>query len=157
MILRWLLVALVASTASAQPPFPWWENPIGNGLMLSDAQRTLVMQIQSEYRDRLSVELREVERAEREFEAVVNADTIDEKRGRLAINQLEKARGVFTRDLSQMILRMRAVLTAEQWRSLQIRRGGRDGGREGKGPRPEGRGRKGGPPIGSQPWAPPAR
>lgn len=142
---RALLLVLFAAVASAQRPFAWWENPVANGLVLSEAQRTLVTQIVSEYRDRLTAERREAERAEREFEAVVNAETVDSQRGRAAIDQLVKARGVFTGDVSQMTLRLRAVLTAEQWRTLQLRRDG-IGGREGKG-RPEGRGRKGGPPL----------
>ena len=141
-MLRWLLVAGLACAAYAQSPFPWWENPVASGLTLSEAQRSLVTQIVGEYRDRLTAERREAERAEREFEAVVNADTVDSQRGSVAINQLVKARGVFTQDLSQMTLRLRAVLTAEQWRTLQVRRGGR----EGKGGGREGRGRKGGPP-----------
>lgn len=144
-MMRGLLLSLcLAAVAYAQPPFAWWENPVANGLTLSEAQRSLVTQIVGEYRDRLTIERREAERAEREFEAVVNAETVDSQRGRAAIDQLVKARGVFTQDVSQMTLRLRAVLTAEQWRSLQARRSGKEG-RGGKG-WPEGRGRKGGPP-----------
>lgn len=144
MIRRLLLGAFFAAAVYAQRPVAWWENPVANGLTLSEAQRGLVTQIVSEYRDRLTAERREAERAEREFEAAVNADTVDAQRGRVAIDQLVKARGVFTQDVSQMTLRLRAVLTAEQWRTLQVRGSGKDV-REGKG-RPEGRGRKGGPP-----------
>ncbi len=146
-----LLMLIAAGLAFAQRPFAWWENPVANGLTLSEAQRSLVTQIVSEYRDRLTFERREAERAEREFEAAVNAETVDSQRGRVAIDQLVKARSVFTQDVSQMTLRLRTVLTSDQWRTLQVRRSGKEG-REGKG-RPEGRGRKGGPPqaVGSAP------
>lgn len=145
------MAVLVLPSAQAQPPIAWWENPVANGLTLSEAQRGRINHIVGEYRDRLNQERQEAERAEREFESVVNAETVDFQRGRIAIDLLVKARGVFTQDVSQMTLRLRAVLTADQWRSLQSRRGGREGGREGgKGPHIEGRGRKG-PPIGSLP------
>jgi Spy/CpxP family protein refolding chaperone len=143
----WILAALLATAAYAQRPIPWWENPVANGLTLSDAQWTQVTQILSESRDRLAAERREAERAERDFEAAVNAEAVDAQRGRAAIDRLVKARSIFTQDFSQMTLRLRAVLTTEQWRSLQTRRVGR----EGKGPRPEGRGRKGGPAVTSGP------
>jgi Spy/CpxP family protein refolding chaperone len=150
MLLAAMLIAVLPS-AQAQPPIAWWENPVAHGLTLSDAQRDRINHIVGEYRERLTQERQEAEKAEREFESVVNAETVDFQRGRIAIDLLVKARGVFTQDISQMTLRLRAVLTADQWRSLQSRLGGREGGREGgKGPHPEGRGRKG-PPVGSQP------
>jgi len=126
-------------TGSAQPPFAWWENPVASGLTLSDAQRDRINAIVSEHRERLTQERMEAERAEREFESVINADTVDWKRGRLAIEQLVKARSVFTEDISRMTLKLRTVLTAEQWRTLQSRSEGR-----GRGPRPEGRGPRSG-------------
>lgn len=125
---RWLpllAVTLALGVAQAQPPIPWWENPIGNGLVLSEAQRDRINSIVSEFRDRLTMERQDAERAEREFESVVNADTVDSRRGWLAIDQLVKARGVFTKDISTMTLRLRAVLTADQWRTLQERQGAR--------------------------------
>jgi Spy/CpxP family protein refolding chaperone len=120
-----LLLTLALGVANAQPPIPWWENPIGNGLVLSDAQRDRVNSIVSEFRDRLTMERQEAERAEREFESVVNADTVDSRRGWIAVEQLVRARSVFTKDISTMTLRLRAVLTADQWRMLQERQGAR--------------------------------
>jgi hypothetical protein len=75
---------------------------------------------------------------------------MDYQRAQTAIDRLVKARGVFTEDFSQFTLVLRAVLTADQWSSLQNRRGGR--GREGgKGQRPDGRGRNSGSAVGSGP------
>jgi len=129
------LFLLMLATGSAQPPFAWWENPVANGLTLSEAQRDKINAIVSEHRERLTQERMEAERAEREFESVINADTVDWKRGHVAIDQLVKARSVFTEDISRMTLKLRNVLTAEQWRTLQSRNQGR-----GRGPRPDGRG-----------------
>jgi Spy/CpxP family protein refolding chaperone len=157
------VVFALLPVAHAQPPVAWWENPVAYGLTLSDAQWSRVNHILGEYRERLTLERQEAERAEREFESAINAETVDYQRGRIAIDQLVKARSVFTQDVSQMTLRLRAVLTADQWRSLQTRRRGLEAGRQGggreggKGFRPEGRGRKGGPPVGSQPGSGPPR
>jgi Spy/CpxP family protein refolding chaperone len=141
-LLAALLGTWAVAVAFAQPPFAWWENPIANGLTLSEAQRDKIGQIMGEHRDRLTRERQEAERAEREFESVINADTVDWGRGRIAIDQWVKARGVFTEDMARMTLRLRNVLTAEQWHSLQLRDGGR--GREGgKGRPPDERGRRG--------------
>jgi hypothetical protein len=67
---RLLPVFFLAMTLSvqAQPPIPWWENPIGNGLNLSDAQLVRINTILGEYRERLTVERQEAERAEHDFE-----------------------------------------------------------------------------------------
>ena len=142
-----LSALLLPISLPAQPPIAWWENPVANGLTLSDSQRDRINNIVAEFRDRLNQEREDAERAEREFENVVNADTVDYPRGRAAIEQLKQARAVFTQDVSLMTLRLRTVLTTEQWRSLRSRRRGREGGREGgrdgfKGSRPEGRGRR---------------
>ncbi len=133
-----LVLMVAAVLASGQPPRPWWENPIGNGLTLTDRQRERVNWIAAEYRDRLTAERQDVERAEREFESVLNAEVLDLKKCEAAIEQVVKARGVFAQDISTMTLRLRRVLTAEQWRMLQSQRDDDKG-------RPDGRGRRGGP------------
>jgi Spy/CpxP family protein refolding chaperone len=115
-------------------------------LNLSDTQRDKINSIVSEYRDRLTLERQEADRAEQDFENVVNADTVERRRGWTAVEQLVKARGVFTKDMAEFTLRLRAVLTADQWRILREREGERRFN-DGKGPRPDGgRGRRGGPP-----------
>lgn len=125
---------LLAPTASAQPPIPWWENPIAAGLNLTDAQRSRVNEIAREFRERLIERREETNRAELEFEDVFNAEVVDPQRGRAAIERLAKARADLTRDLSEMTLQMRAVLTTSQWRELQSRRPDFDAGRGPKGP-----------------------
>jgi Spy/CpxP family protein refolding chaperone len=142
------MFAVLVSVAAAQPPIPWWENPVANGLTLSEAQRDRINHIVAEFRDRLAQERQEAERAERDLEGVFNSDTVDFPRGAQAIDQLVKARGAFTQDLSWMTMRLRAVLTADQWRELQSKfpQGGRgrDAGR-GRRPGPEGSRRGGSP------------
>ena len=138
-----LLLAVCAVVVVAQPPTPWWENPVAFGLTnLSEAQKESINRILAQYRDRLTAEHAEAERAEIEFEKLVNADTLEYGRGWQAIDQLVIARSVFTKDMSAMILKMRNVLTAEQWRIVQERQGARGGRDGGKGRGPDGRPRR---------------
>jgi Spy/CpxP family protein refolding chaperone len=104
------------------PPIAWWENPIGNGLELTDAQRERVARLSKEFNDRLVQKRASLDRAEQELNEVFNANTIDWERARTAIDQLANARRDMTRDLSWMTLRMRDVLTLDQWKTLEARR-----------------------------------
>jgi hypothetical protein len=84
----------------------------------------------------------EVKKAETGMDAVFNEDTVDQLRGAEAIDRLSKARADMTQSVSEMSLRMRAVLTAQQWQELRRRQ------RE-QGSRIENVGRGPGPPKGS--------
>lgn len=143
----------LAAPLSAQAPIAWWENPVAAGLNLTDEQRSRVSGIAREFRQRLVLKREETNRAEREFEEVFNADVVDSERGNAAIERLAKARAELTRDVSQMTLRMRAVLTTEQWRELQSQRAER-----GKGPQKgRGSGFRAPPPSGGGQFAPKSR
>lgn len=104
------------------PPIAWWENPVANGLDLSDAQIERVNNIRREFNDRLLQKREAVDRAERELDAIFNSPSIDLQKARPAIDQLANARRDITRDLSWMMLRMRDVLTIDQWKTLEARR-----------------------------------
>ena len=133
--------------ASGARSGPWWDSPIVSGLDLSDAQRTEIRSLVREYRGRM-MEVRDaVRKAETGLDAVFNEDTVDQLRGAEAIDRLSKARADMTKSVSEMSLRMRAVLTAQQWQELQ-RRQREQGSRienVGRGPgqpRSSGRGRR---------------
>jgi Spy/CpxP family protein refolding chaperone len=99
----------------------WWENPVANGLTLTETQKDRIGHIVRDHKDRLATDRQEVDRAERELEGVFNADTIDFQKGKLVTDQLVKARSELTQDMVRMTLRLRAVLTPEQWKTLQDR------------------------------------
>lgn len=137
MIRRTVLVAMALATAlSAQPraaSMPWWENPLASGLMLTETQRIRIQEIVRDYRDVLSGLRAEVEEAEAALEEVFNSDAVDQRRGTAAIDRLARTRAELTRAVSEMTLKLRAVLTPQQWQELQ-RRGGQSPGRGGRGP-----------------------
>jgi Spy/CpxP family protein refolding chaperone len=168
--MKWLWLAaafpLVLSAQSGRSLFPWWDNPLSRDLDLSDTQRNQIRAVVKEYRNRLVDERAAVEKAEGELEDVFSEDTVDQRRAAEAIDHLTAARGELTKSLAQMSLRMRVVLTAQQWQDLQ-RRQGRGGPRgEGKTSRRRGPGSGPGsvpgsapppnPPAGAVPPPPPA-
>jgi Spy/CpxP family protein refolding chaperone len=137
---------MIAPLASAQAPrFAWWESPIVNKLDLSDAQTRQITATVSDYREKLREQRAAVNRAETGLESAFNEDPVDQKKANDAIDQLANARTELFRTTSQMDLKLRNVLTAQQWQELrsQQARGLRPAGRRGRGPKQ--------PPIGSSP------
>ena len=120
-----ILICLASVPVLAQGPramFQWWNSPIASDLNLTPDQRQQIQSTLREYRDRV-IDLRSaVDKAEGELEDVFNEDTVDQRRAGEAIDRLANARAEMTRVLSQMSLRLRGVLTPEQWRELQKRR-----------------------------------
>ncbi len=120
-----LLILISALAALAQPPrgfFPWWDSPIVRDLNLTDDQRKQVDEIVREYRTRL-IDLRAaVDKAEGEVEDRFNDDTPEPKKTNEAIERLVAARSELTRAFSQMSLKLRIILTADQWHELLKRR-----------------------------------
>jgi Spy/CpxP family protein refolding chaperone len=142
-----LMIGPLASAQAPRPSFPWWENPVVvNKLDLSDAQTKQITATVSEYREKLRELRTAVNRADAGLESVLNEDPVDQKKANDAIEQIANARTELFRTTSQMDLKLRSVLTAQQWqelRSQQQGRGPRPAGRRGRGPK--------GPPSGSAP------
>ena len=143
--------AAVHAQGGAQGPrggfFPWWDSPLVNGLDLSDAQRSQIRSVIREYRGRMLEVRSSVQKAETDLDEVFNQDTVDQRRGAEAIDHLTRARADMTKSVSEMSLRMRAVLTSQQWQELQ-RREREQGARREQGSRLENVGRGSGSPRG---------
>jgi Spy/CpxP family protein refolding chaperone len=113
--------AVVSAQGSRGGFFPWWDGPMVNGLDLTDTQRTQIRSVIREYRGRMMEVRSAVQKAEADLDEVFNDDTVDQRRGAESIDRLTKARADMTRSVSEMSLRMRAVLTSQQWQELQRR------------------------------------
>ena len=106
----------------AQPPHGRGAriNPeVAKQLNLSDAQTHQMEQVNQEDRPRLFAVREEVNKAEAALDAVFNEDPVDPAKGNDAINRLAAARGELTRALSQHDLKLRMILTAQQWEQLK--------------------------------------
>jgi Spy/CpxP family protein refolding chaperone len=163
----WLLLAAVPSLAQGPPPpstqesrpsrpfVSWWEGPWWNGraaqaLNLSDTQKTDINGIVKDYRTKMMDLRTAMEKADSDVEAAFSENPVDQRKANDAIEKLASARGDLTRTLSQMSLKMRVVLTAEQWQQLQQR------SPAGRGERGIGRGRRGFEGNGAPPPPPPS-
>lgn len=119
-----LLLAGLPLVLSAQPGEglrPWWQGPLIDVVNLTDAQRTQIQATTREFRNRLVDARAAVEKAEGELDDIFNDAKVDERRGNDAIDRLARARGDLTKVISQMSLRLRVVLTTEQWQELRRR------------------------------------
>ncbi len=129
---------------------PWWERPWWNSrlvqdLNLTDSQQSDIRAAVREYRDKI-VDLRSaMQKADADVESAFSENPVDQRKASDAIDRLSSARGDLTRTFSLMSLKLRTILTAEQWQELQRRQPRRGEGRFGPGRRgPFG----GGPPTG---------
>jgi Spy/CpxP family protein refolding chaperone len=156
-MLKWIfLAALVPGVLSAQMPMGGvcrQMRPADN-LNLSEAQQKQIKAICKESAKKV-FDLREAwNKAETELQGVFDESPVDQSKANVAIEHLTAARSDLFRATSQMDLKIRTVLTDEQWKELKKRdrRGGpgRPGGPEGGwrrgGPQPKGSP----PPIGQQ-------
>lgn len=100
----------------------WWNSPIVQNMDLSETQRKDIRGTVRQYRGHL-LDLREaVQRADSDLEIALNENPLDQRKANDAIDRLATARGELTRTLSQMTLRLRSILTNEQWQELQRRK-----------------------------------
>lgn len=121
-----LLVLASLTSAFAQGPapgfFPWWDTPLVRDLGLSEDQQQKIRATVQEYRDRLARERTELRYAENQLQDTFNADQIDEATANKAIEKAIARKGEMTRTISQMSLKLRLILTAQQWQELRKRR-----------------------------------
>jgi Spy/CpxP family protein refolding chaperone len=102
--------------------FAWWDSPIAQNLNLTPEQQKQIRGTVREFRDRLFEQRAGVQKAEAGFMDFLNDDQINEAKSKEAVEKLVVARGDLLRSVSQMSLRLRAVLTPQQWQELQRRR-----------------------------------
>jgi Spy/CpxP family protein refolding chaperone len=124
---RLLALALLFSAAvSAQMPkgiYAWWSRPqIARDLNLSAAQRAQIRATVQQFRPHLLNVRAAVNQAEEALADQFNRNPVDPGKTNEAIERLVDARSDLTRTLTQLSLKLRLVLTEEQWQELQRRR-----------------------------------
>ena len=122
------LALLLSGSLLAQMPkslYAWWSRPvITRQLNLTNVQRQQIRSTVLQYRPHLIDIRAEVNKAEIDLEAQFDHDPVDQAKANQAIERLIAARTDLTRTLSQMSLKLRSVLTEQQWRDLQRLRPG---------------------------------
>jgi Spy/CpxP family protein refolding chaperone len=125
-----LLALLLSSSVLGQMPkslYAWWSKPVvARQLNLTNVQRQQIRATVVQFRPHLIDIRAEVNKAEIDLEAQFDHDPVDQTKANQAIERLIAARADLTRTLSQMSLKLRSVLTEQQWRDLQRLRPGKD-------------------------------
>jgi len=103
------------------PFFPSWDPAILKELSLNDRQQRDIRSIIDDYRARLVEKRRLLDKAQTDIEEGFNKDSFDPRRNGDACEKLIAARADLARTFSQMQIRLRATLTADQWRKLKER------------------------------------
>jgi Spy/CpxP family protein refolding chaperone len=119
-----LVLMLSAGAMLAQPQrgfFAWWDSPIARDLNLKEEQNKQIREVVSSYRNKLIDQRSAMEKAEGDLEDIFNDDKIDQRKANDAVDRLANARADMSRTFSLMSLKLRSILTTEQWHELQTR------------------------------------
>jgi Spy/CpxP family protein refolding chaperone len=123
------MALLFSAALSAQMPrgiYAWWSRPqIARDLNLSPAQREQIRATVQQYRPHLLNVRAAVNQAEQALADQFDHNPVDPGKTNEAIERLVDARSDLTRTLTQLSLKLRLVLTEQQWQELQRRRPGR--------------------------------
>src|SRR5580700_1737177 len=124
---RCFILALLASgTLLAQMPkgiYAWWSRPeIARNLNLTPSQREQIRAAVQQFRPHLLNVRSEVNQAEEALAEQFNRNPVNPGKTNEAIERLVDARSDLTRTLTRLSLKLRLVLTEQQWEELQRRR-----------------------------------
>src|SRR6202044_1677103 len=126
MIRSLVLALLLGSALFAQMPkgiYAWWSRPqIARDLNLSPSQREQIRATVQQYRPHLLNVRVAVNQAEQALAEQFNRNPVDPGKTNEAIERLVDARSDLTRTLTQLSLKLRLVLSEQQWEELQRRR-----------------------------------
>ena len=126
-VTRWGVAVLgtmtVAGSLSAQPlavpPGRWWDRPrIAAELGLSDEQRHSLDGVALAHAKTMVDLKAEVEKRELDLRAAAGDEPFDAKRVREAFAVLQQRRTALEQERFELLLKVREVLSAEQWRKL---------------------------------------
>jgi Spy/CpxP family protein refolding chaperone len=121
-----LLALLLASGLWAQMPrgiYAWWSRPqIARDLNLSSPQREQIRATVQQFRPHLLNVRAAVNQAEQALADQFNRNPVDPAKTNEAIERLVDARSDLTRTLTRLSLKLRLVLSEQQWEELQRRR-----------------------------------
>jgi Spy/CpxP family protein refolding chaperone len=100
---------------------PWWTGQTIRELNLNPDQIGRMRATLKEYRPRLLESRTAVQKAEADLEAVFNSDPMDTQKANEVIERLVAARAALSRTHSQLGLKLRGVLTLQQWQEVEKR------------------------------------
>ena len=123
---------LWVAMAAAQPSVmaPWWEGPLVRDLNLSEEQQHKIHNTVAGSRSRIILLRANLEAAEADLSELMGEETVEPAKGKAAVEKVLTARTDLARQVAQMSLALRQILTQKQWHELERRQ------RERLGPNP---------------------
>jgi Spy/CpxP family protein refolding chaperone len=97
---------------------PWWNSQLAQQLNLTPRQQQRIHRIIRSYRDRLFDARNEARKAEADLGDLLNQPSINPAQAQRVTDRLADARANSTRVFTEMSLRLRSVLTLDQWHDL---------------------------------------
>jgi Spy/CpxP family protein refolding chaperone len=124
---RWLLssvLVLAGGVASAQPfSVPvgkWWERPRIAGRLGITSEQVNKLNAATYPHAKAMIDLKaSVDKATLDLQAASEADPFETERARIAFGVLQQARQRLETERFEMLLKVRAILTTDQWSRLQ--------------------------------------
>ncbi len=113
-----LLIAPIFASGQNRANFPWWNSPVTREIGLSAEQSQRVHQIVRSYRGRLLDARNNALKAEGDLEDILNSPEIDPTEAKAVIDRVASARANSSRVFLEMSIKLRSVLTLDQWRQL---------------------------------------
>jgi Spy/CpxP family protein refolding chaperone len=103
------------------PPGKWWKNDpnLIRALNLAPRQVEQIESIFERYRDRLMDSQLEVRKKTLDLQNLLEAESVEEQRIESQVSALEQARSELARQRLMMVVKIRAQLTSQQWRTLR--------------------------------------
>jgi len=148
---------MMAMTPAPRMDGKWWTNTdLAKKLNLTDQQVQQMEQIYQQHRLKLIDQVAAVQKQEVTLEPMLSADRPDEAQVLAQIDKVAQARAELEKSNARMLLGIRQVLTADQWKQLKAEMPRGPMRRMGEGDGPGGPGRRRGP-DGPPPGPPPAQ
>ena len=99
----------------------WWDQPIARDLGLTDQQNSQIRATVAESRGRLVQLKTAVDAAEKVLHDLMDQPALDVSRAQSAVDQVVNTHAEMMRAVTMMSIKLRAILSYEQWQHLQRR------------------------------------
>ena len=119
-LLTGILALFLSGMAGAQnrANFPWWNSPLTADIGLTSDQSQRIHQIVRSYRNRLLDARNNAQKAEGDLEDLLNDPAVSPDQAKPIIDRVAEARANSSRVFLEMSVRLRQILTLDQWRQL---------------------------------------
>jgi Spy/CpxP family protein refolding chaperone len=115
-----LLAGTVAMAQLSVPPGRWWEREmVAKELALTQEQKVKLEAVTLEHAKRMIDLKASVDKAELDLRAAADVDPFNPRQVRESFSSFQQARSRLESERFEMLLKVREIVTVEQWRKLR--------------------------------------